>query len=81
MANYSEGTVENGTVIISQHEFHHHGHSHAHYHTHSAPDNISSVAWMVIFGDGIHNMADGLAIGAAFGESYISGSFTKYPIY
>ena len=34
---------------------------------------VSSVAWMVIFGDGIHNMADGLAIGAAFGESYISG--------
>ena len=52
------------TVIISQHEVLHHGHSHAHHHSHSAPHNISSVAWMVIFGDGIHNLADGLAIGS-----------------
>ena len=37
----------------------HHGHSHAHSHLHSAPRNISSVAWMVICGDGIHNLADG----------------------
>ena len=56
------------TVIISQHEVVHHGHSHAHSHLHSTPESISSVAWMVIFGDGIHNLADGLAIGAAFAE-------------
>merc|ERR1719420_2493988 len=41
-------------VIISQHEVPHHGHSHAHSHLHSAPRNMSSVAWMVILGDGIH---------------------------
>ena len=40
----------------------HHGHSHAHSHLHSAPRNISSVAWMVICGDGIHNLADGLVV-------------------
>merc|ERR1719507_1377643 len=68
--------TENGeheTVIISQHEVSHHGHSHAHSHLHSAPRNISSVAWMVICGDGIHNLADGLAIGAAFAAGYMSG--------
>jgi zinc transporter ZupT len=32
-----------------------------------------SVAWMVIFGDGIHNLADGLAIGAAFADGLLSG--------
>ena len=35
---------------------------------------------MVIFGDGIHNMADGMAIGAAFGESYISGLSTSIAV-
>ena len=28
---------------------------------------------MVIFGDGIHNLADGLAIGAAFADGMLSG--------
>ena len=28
---------------------------------------------MVIFGDGIHNLADGLAIGAAFADGMWSG--------
>ena len=44
----------------------HHGHTHAHSHLHSTPRNLSSVAWMVILGDGIHNLADGMAIGVAF---------------
>ena len=77
------GAMENGgrdTVIISQHEVLHHGHSHAHSHAHSAPQNISSVAWMVIFGDGIHNLADGLAIGAAFADGYMSGFSTSLAI-
>lgn len=68
------------TVIISQHEVAHHGHSHAHSHLHSAPENISSVAWMVIFGDGIHNLADGLAIGAAFADGAMSGFSTSVAV-
>ena len=85
-SNTTSTLVDNGntdtreTVIITQHEVHHHGHSHAHSHLHSAPKNISSVAWMVIFGDGIHNLADGLAIGAAFGDGYMSGFSTSIAV-
>jgi len=71
---------DHDTVIISQHEVSHHGHSHAHSHLHSAPRNISSVAWMVICGDGIHNLADGLAIGAAFAAGYMSGLSTSVAV-
>ena len=72
--------ADHDLVIISQHEVVHHGHSHAHSHLHSAPENISSVAWMVIFGDGIHNLADGLAIGAAFADGYMSGFSTSVAV-
>ena len=67
-------------VIISQHEVPHHGHSHAHSHLHSAPRNMSSVAWMVILGDGIHNLADGMAIGVAFASGTWSGVSTSVAV-
>jgi zinc transporter ZupT len=34
---------------------------------------IATVAWMVVFGDGLHNFIDGLSIGAAFNESVLTG--------
>jgi zinc transporter 14 len=34
---------------------------------------IATVAWMIIFGDGIHNFIDGLSIGAAFSDSILTG--------
>lgn len=67
---------ENITVILRQHETDHHGHSHKHGHVHSAPQNFSSVAWMVIMGDGLHNFTDGMAIGAAFSASGAAGGFS-----
>ncbi|XP_031556231.1 zinc transporter ZIP14-like isoform X2 [Actinia tenebrosa] len=36
-------------------------------------EGISTVAWMIIIGDTIHNISDGLAIGAAFSEGGASG--------
>merc|ERR550519_2494943 len=35
---------------------------------------------MVICGDGIHNLADGLAIGAAFADGYMSGLSTSVAV-
>ncbi|VDN51675.1 unnamed protein product [Dracunculus medinensis] len=35
--------------------------------------HVASVAWLVIFGDGLHNFIDGLSIGAAFNENILSG--------
>jgi len=75
-----EKMEEQDMVIISQHEMVHHGHSHAHSHLHSAPKNISSVAWMVIMGDGVHNLADGLAIGAAFASGLVGGFSTSVAV-
>lgn len=34
---------------------------------------IATVAWMIIFGDGLHNFIDGISIGASFSESILSG--------
>ncbi|KMQ88794.1 zinc transporter foi [Lasius niger] len=77
----ADGTIvslnesESYTVIIREHETKHHGHSHSHGHVHSAPESMSSVAWMVVLGDGLHNFTDGMAIGAAFSAN-IAGGFS-----
>lgn len=34
---------------------------------------IATVAWMIVFGDGLHNFIDGLSIGAAFNQSILTG--------
>ncbi|KHN84647.1 Zinc transporter ZIP8 [Toxocara canis] len=39
----------------------------------SKKTHIASVAWLVVFGDALHNFIDGLSIGAAFNESLLAG--------
>lgn len=34
---------------------------------------VKTIAWMIIFGDGLHNFLDGLSIGAAFTDSIFAG--------
>lgn len=48
--------------------------AHSHDHGIKAGDGIAAVAWMIIFGDGMHNFIDGLSIGAAFSESLLAGA-------
>ncbi|KAG8039597.1 hypothetical protein G9C98_008240 [Cotesia typhae] len=69
------------TVIIREHENKHHGHTHSHGHVHAAPDSMSSVAWMVIMGDGLHNFTDGMAIGAAFSANIAGGFSTAIAVF
>uniref|UniRef100_A0A1I8G7C8 Zinc transporter foi n=1 Tax=Macrostomum lignano TaxID=282301 RepID=A0A1I8G7C8_9PLAT len=61
---------------------HSHGHGHGHAHGHGQmPQSLVSVAWMVIFGDGLHNFTDGLAIGAAFAQSITGGISTSIAVF
>jgi len=68
-------------VIVREHTTSHHGHSHSHGHVHSAPGSLSSVAWMVILGDGLHNFTDGMAIGAAFSSNNAGGFSTAVAVF
>lgn len=72
---------ESYTVIIREHENKHHGHTHSHGHVHAAPESMSSVAWMVIMGDGLHNFTDGMAIGAAFAANIAGGFSTAIAVF
>ncbi|NXM03071.1 S39A6 protein, partial [Tyrannus savana] len=40
----------------------------------------TDIVWMVVLGDGIHNLTDGLAIGAAFSHSLSSGISTALAV-
>ncbi|XP_062590104.1 zinc transporter ZIP10-like [Saccostrea cucullata] len=56
-------------------------HSHSHSHDEGIPKDVAAVAWMVIFGDGIHNFCDGLAIGSAFAASMTGGISTTIAVF
>ncbi|NWZ91307.1 S39A6 protein, partial [Nesospiza acunhae] len=40
----------------------------------------ADIVWMVVLGDGVHNLSDGLAIGAAFSHSLSSGLSTALAV-
>ena len=42
---------------------------------------IPAVVWMIILGDGIHNFADGIAIGASFTSSVGIGFSTSLVVF
>ncbi|XP_055455153.1 zinc transporter ZIP5 isoform X1 [Psammomys obesus] len=48
---------------------------------HSHEQQGSSMAWMVLLGDGLHNLTDGLALGAAFSDSFSSGLSTTLAVF
>jgi len=41
----------------------------------------TSVAWMVTIGDAVHNVADGLAIGASFAVDWQTGLSTSIAVF
>jgi len=59
-----------------RHHHHHHGEKEI-----TKETKITSVAWMVIVGDGFHNFTDGLAVGAAFSASMSSGLSTAIAVF
>lgn len=58
-----------------------HQHSHSHGHSHELPSSMTTVALMVIMGDGLHNFCDGLAIGAAFSTGIPGGFSTTVAVF
>ncbi|KAF5895007.1 zinc transporter ZIP10-like, partial [Clarias magur] len=57
------------------------GHGHSHAAPNQSSSSLSTVAWMVIMGDGIHNLTDGLAIGVAFSQSLTGGLSTTIAVF
>lgn len=57
-----------------------HGHSHGHSHGFVSGEGISSLAWVVVLGDALHNLCDGLVVGSAFVDSLTGGISTSIAI-
>ncbi|XP_055044688.2 zinc transporter ZIP5 [Misgurnus anguillicaudatus] len=71
----------NGTTSTNQNESLETGHGHSHEQPVSGQMGIKSMAWMVVMGDGIHNLTDGLAIGVAFSQSLTGGLSTTIAVF
>ncbi|XP_038863333.1 zinc transporter ZIP5 [Salvelinus namaycush] len=71
------------TALQSETQSSEHGHGHGHSHGPSSKEEagIGSLVWMVVMGDGIHNLTDGLAIGAAFSQSLAGGLSTTIAVF
>ncbi len=66
----------------------HHDHDHDHDHDHKTgrkaiwihPKNVKPVAWLIIVGDAVHNVADGIALGAAISQNLSLGISTMFAL-
>ena len=75
MVGHSHSQSVETVVITSDSQLDHHQAGPAGQHKSGKPAErkIATVAWMIIFGDGIHNFIDGLSIGAAMSTSVLTG--------
>jgi len=92
--NKKKAHSDNSSRLSIVHHEHSHGHSHGHkclstrekaHHDHHMKhekeiSDIKLIAWMVLMGDGLHNFADGLAIGASFATSLTAGFGTSIAV-
>ncbi|KAJ8016866.1 hypothetical protein DPEC_G00011790 [Dallia pectoralis] len=69
------------TVLQSETEPSKHSHGHSHGPPTQDQAGMGSLVWMVVMGDGIHNLTDGLAIGAAFSQSLTGGLSTTIAVF
>ncbi|XP_064155109.1 zinc transporter ZIP5 [Anguilla rostrata] len=58
-----------------------HGHGHSHGPPSQGHSGTGSLVWMVVMGDGIHNLTDGLAIGVAFSQGLAGGLSTTVAVF
>ncbi|XP_029461937.1 zinc transporter ZIP10 isoform X2 [Rhinatrema bivittatum] len=83
--DFHDGEYNSHDKTVSKKQRHHKHSHHSHGHCHSGKDmkdtGISSIAWMVIMGDGMHNFSDGLAIGAAFSAGLTGGISTSVAVF
>lgn len=50
------------------------------FHHHDEPHGLKPTRYLILFGDGIHNLIDGLAIGASFSVSFQLGIVTSLAV-
>ena len=67
--------MDNKVEIDERHQHHHH-----HHHDHQVKD-VNTLASMTIIGDILHNVTDGLSIGAAFSSRISSGFASSIAIF
>lgn len=72
-ASEVQGQRENSQPLPSPAPPGYQGHSHEH--------RGGSIAWMVLLGDCLHNLTDGLALGAAFSDGFSSGLSTTLAVF
>ncbi|XP_035594782.1 zinc transporter ZIP5-like isoform X1 [Oncorhynchus keta] len=73
--------LQSPTVLEQTHSTEQHSHGHSHSPHGQEQVGMGSLVWMVVMGDGVHNLTDGLAIGAAFSQSLAGGLSTTIAVF